>query len=265
MQTTSRDDSASAHALALTEAIAEQRLMLYYQPIVRMTTGRVMHYEALLRLRDRDGRIVAPGQFLPAVQESGLAGSYTKWVICEAVQAIRTRPGVKVYVNLFSECIGRPDLVEFIRDQVRGLEPGRLGFEISEDTVIANLSATSEWILAIKSLGCLFAIDDFGAGNTATVALVSLPVDCVKIDGSLVTGMTADPEKRSLVEAVYAMARGQVKVVIAEWVESEAIAGELLNIGITDGQGFFFGSPGPRLPKRMGRRRAIADAGRAAT
>lgn len=250
---------------ALSEAVAERRLMLFYQPIVRMPTGQVVHYEALIRLRDREGHVIVPGRFLPDVSRLGLATEYTKWVIGTAISALKARPRLRIHVNLFSECVGNPSLLQFVREQVAGLAPGQFGFEMSEDTVIANMSATADWILALKQIGCQFAIDDFGAGNTATDVLVSLPVDCVKIDGSLVMGITADRQKRSLVEAVGTMARGQKKIVVAECVESEAIAGELISIGIEIGQGYFFGAPGPRLPQRMGRRRAVAAAGRAAT
>lgn len=265
MPKTTRDGSVSPHKLALPDAIVEGRLLLYYQPIVRMTTGRVQHYEALLRLRDRAGRIIAPAEFLAEVQTLGLAQRYTEWVIAAAVDAMQERPGVRIHVNLFSECIGKSCLLEFIQKHVRNLASGRLGFEMTEDTVIANLSSTADWILTVKGLGCPFVIDDFGAGNTATEALVSLPVDAVKIDGALVTGLTQDPAKRSLVEAVSKMAKAQEKAVIAEWVESETIAQELLDMGICDGQGYFLGAPNAKLPKRMGRRRAIATASSAAT
>lgn len=231
------------------DALHANRFVLYYQPVVRLADGQIDHHEALIRLLDEGGEVLSPGAFIPVAERFGLMPELTRWVIERVISTLQEHPRVRIFVNLSGHCIADDDLLSFVEARLRelALEPGRLGFEITETTVVRDFEVASRWIERLRALGCVFALDDFGSGFSSFSYLRSLPVDELKIDGSLIRALEDDPAQRAIVQAIQILAHSLGKEVVAEFVENEAIARILKELGITYGQGYYLGKPSPEL------------------
>lgn len=234
----------SRWATRVRDALRDGGLELVYQPVVNLESGAADHHEALLRLRQADGRLVGAHQFLPAAERFGLMPLIDRWVVQRATETI-ARQDVSVFVNLASVSLNDEGLLEFVERRVRdlGIRPGRLAFEITETTAITDVMTTQRWIRRVKDLGCLFALDDFGVGFSSLAYLRALPVDYVKIDRSFVYDLHVDAVNRALVHAIRTVATTLGKGVIAEGVEHDGQLAALRELGVEHGQGFHWGQP----------------------
>lgn len=237
-------------ASRLREALREDGLVLCYQPVVNLTTGRADHYEALLRLRERDGSLIGPDRFMRAAERFGLMPQIDRWVIHHVTDLLRENDGLSVFVNLAASSLADESLLDLIAERLRDCEiaPGRLAFEITETVAITDIAKAQNWIRRVKDMGCLFALDDFGVGFSSLAYLRALSVDYVKIDRSFVADVHLDETSRALVKAVSTVALTLGKEVIAEGVECEEHATVLREIGIEHGQGYFWGEPSSVIP-----------------
>jgi EAL domain-containing protein (putative c-di-GMP-specific phosphodiesterase class I) len=247
---TSLLSEASRWASRVKEALREDRFVLHYQPIFRLKSGRAVHYEALIRLRDGPANLIAPGVFLPAAERFGLMPYVDGWVVDRVVEMLLKRPPVEIFVNLSGASLGDEPLLSRIEELVTasGLPAGRLAFEITETTAVRDIVAAREWMRRLKERGCRFALDDFGIGFSSFSYLQSLPADYVKIDGSFIRGLETDPAARALVRAIDTVAHTLGKETIAECVESLESVATLIELGVECGQGFALGKPAPELP-----------------
>ncbi|WP_216329350.1 putative bifunctional diguanylate cyclase/phosphodiesterase [Deinococcus aestuarii] len=237
-------------SVRLQEALRADGLELHYQPVVNLADRQVEHHEALLRLRDEDGGLVLPGQFLPAAERYGLLPDLDRWVIARGIQTLAEHPGLRLHLNLSGTSLGDEELPTFIEAELTraGVEPTRLGFEITETEAIRDLERARGWAERVGALGCPLALDDFGVGFTSFAYLRALPVDAVKIDGSFVRDLEHDEVSREIVGAITRLARAMGKRVVAEWVENEGVAEWARRLGVHLGQGYGLGRPGPGLP-----------------
>ena len=245
-----RTSEANLLAFRLREGLRLGRFLIHYQPIVRLNTGDIEHYEALIRLRDESGGLIPPGSFIFAAERFGLMPQLTRWLIREVVQRMRRHPGVRIFVNLSAQCLADEELLDYIQrilDEV-GVDATRLGFEITETVMVQDMMLAERWIERVRALGCRFALDDFGSGYSSLGYLRHLPVDQLKIDGSLVRAIATDPTQRVFVKVIQELGTAIGKEVVAEFVESEAIAVILREMGVALGQGYHLGRPGPDLP-----------------
>ena len=240
---------ASRWASRIKEALREDRFILHYQPIFRLGSGRAVHYEALIRLREGPENLIAPGVFLPAAERFGLMPYVDGWVVDRVVDLLVKRPAVEIFVNLSGASLGDEALLLHIEELVTasGLRAGRLAFEITETTAVRDIVAAREWMRRLKERGCRFALDDFGIGFSSFSYLQSLPADYVKIDGSFIRGVETDPAARALVRAIDTMAHTLGKETIAECVENLDSVATLVELGVECGQGFALGMPAPEL------------------
>ena len=240
---------ASRWASRIKEALREDRFILHYQPIFRLGSGRAVHYEALIRLREGPENLIAPGVFLPAAERFGLMPYVDGWVVDRVVDLLVKRPAVEIFVNLSGASLGDEALLLHIEELVTasGLRAGRLAFEITETTAVRDIVAAREWMRRLKERGCRFALDDFGIGFSSFSYLQSLPADYVKIDGSFIRGVETDPAARALVRAIDTMAHTLGKETIAECVENLDSVATLVELGVECGQGFALGRPAPEL------------------
>ncbi len=232
-------------AARIEEALDEDRFVLHAQPIVDLVTGAVVQRELLLRLRDRDDKLIAPLAFLPTAERCGLIGQIDQWVIKQAVEvAARGQP---VAVNLSAESAADPEVLELIEHELRRheLNPENIMFEITETAVMQNMDRGRLFAERIVALGCSFALDDFGTGFGSFTYLKQLPVQYLKIDIEFVRDVAGSQRDRSVVSAIVALARGFGQQTIAEGVENEETASVLRNLGVTFGQGYLFGRPVP--------------------
>jgi len=240
----------------LQAAIEVGDFQLMFQDIVPAATGVVggRHLEVLICLPDASGRLVAPGEFLPAARRYGLMGRIDRWVTGQVGEWLQWRAGTGrampelVTINLSGSSLGDPEFRDFAEQLVCGLpDGGSLCFEITAGEAIANLAEASTFIARMKQHGCRFALDDFGCGLASFAYLKRLPVDFVKIDGEFVRDAATDPVNLAMVEAIHRIGKVMGLQTIAETVESQAVYEKIRAIGVDYCQGYLFGGLKPLL------------------
>jgi diguanylate cyclase (GGDEF)-like protein len=247
----------------LRTAGARQELSLRYQPVVALATGRAIEVEALIRWDHRRRGALLPADFMALSEETGLIVPMGQWVLREACRQARLWqaewPGAApliVGVNLSASQFERDVLPAEISGILRetGLEPRRLQLEISEAVIMRDDPRTLDRLDALKAAGVRLAIDDFGTGYASLSYLKRLPVDCLKIDRSLIRGVGQDMEDTAIIRAVASLARSLGIVVTAEGVETAEQVSQLKMVGCDQGQGYYFARPvsADRLPELLG-------------
>ncbi|HXF51342.1 MAG TPA: bifunctional diguanylate cyclase/phosphodiesterase, partial [Dehalococcoidia bacterium] len=235
----------------LAEALEGDRLVLYAQPIVDLATRKAEQYELLLRLQNDDGSLALPGAFLGVAERFGLIREIDRQVVQRAIRLLAAlddkAPGARLSVNLSGKAFADEQLVPIIRRELNaaGVDPSRLVLEITETAAIRDLSQAQKFMRALKSLGCQFALDDFGVGFASFSHLKHLPVDYVKIDGSFVRHLTCDEVDQHVVRALVEVAKGLGCATVAEFVTDEETVRLLRTLGVDYGQGFHLGEPAP--------------------
>jgi diguanylate cyclase (GGDEF)-like protein/PAS domain S-box-containing protein len=232
------------------DALRDDRLLLYFQPVTRLSDGLVEHYEALIRMRGEDGALILPGAFIPAAERFGMMPPVDRWVVRQAIRTLRERPDIHIFMNLSGRSLLDDMLPDFIADELRenAVAAERLGLEITETAAVQDVVRAERWIRRIKALGCQVALDDFGVGFTSFAYLSSLPVDQIKIDGSFIRSLEADPRNRAIVQAMHTVAQSLGKETVAEFVENAAILQIVRAMGVTYGQGYYQGKASADLP-----------------
>jgi diguanylate cyclase (GGDEF)-like protein/PAS domain S-box-containing protein len=234
------------------EALDQQEFVLYYQPKVDMRSGRVLGFEALLRWEHPQQGLVAPLQFLPLIENTGLSSRVGDWVLAQALEHLsqwrRNGLDFSVSVNISARHLQEPDfamrLSELLARHAEPLAP-HLELEMLETAAHADIEATSALVARCQGIGVRFALDDFGTGYSTLTYLKRLPVDVLKIDRSFVHHMLDDEQDRAIVEGVIGLARTFGCTVVAEGVESPAQARTLLDLGCDIGQGTGIAAPMP--------------------
>ncbi len=226
-------------------ALRDDLFTLYFQPVIRVNDGKTIHHEMLLRLHDENGEIILPSRFIPVAERFGLMPQVDRWVVQSSLVALHKFPDLQPFINLSGLSLGDEVLLEFIEEKIResGIDPTRIGFEITETAVVKDMTRAERWIRRLKKLGCRFALDDFGIGFSSFAYLRLLPVDYLKIDGSYIRDMDRDATHRALVKAMNAVAHALGKKTIAEFVENEDIMNSLSDLQVDYGQGYYLGRP----------------------
>jgi diguanylate cyclase (GGDEF)-like protein/PAS domain S-box-containing protein len=232
----------------INRALEEDRLFLQAQPIFSLADGTVLHREVLLRMRDTDGATVLPMAFIPAAERYGLMPTLDRWVI-QAVLARLSAAGARrdevFAINLSGASLADDGLAEHIRDAFgsTGVDPALVCFEVTETAAIGNLAKASALMTELRSLGCRFALDDFGSGMSSFGYLKHLPVDFLKIDGGFVCDLLVDPIDQAMVEAINHIGHVMGLRTIAEFAEDDAIVRRLREIGVDYAQGYALARP----------------------
>lgn len=238
----------------LRRALEEDRFELYAQDIAPLLSADpAPHFEVLLRLRDEEGKMVPPIEFIPVAEKHNLMPAIDRWVIRNSMKLLRTSgvllqfPGTVCSINLSGQSFAAgsvlEDLERIIHEQA--VPPENLCFEVTETAAIADLASAQYHISRVRKLGCRFALDDFGAGLSSFSYLRSLPLDYVKIDGSFVRDVCKDNTARVMVMAIHNVGHSMNLETVAEYVEDEAIIAALKQIGVDYGQGYGIGKPIP--------------------
>jgi diguanylate cyclase (GGDEF)-like protein len=242
-------------AAELSEALQSNQFQLDAQPIVELKAGgsQTVGYELLVRLRNSAGQMLAPNKFLEACEQYGLTPALDRWVLCAAVDALRPHAhalaGTPLFftVNVSAQSLESRKYAGFALETLAaaGLPPSNFCFELKETTAVGQLVAADALIRDLTKAGAKVALDHFGCGLSSLAHLKQLPVSYLKVDGQFVRRMTADRVAESIVSGLARAAQTLGIVMIAEHVETAAVAERLRELEVTLGQGFHLGPPQP--------------------
>ena len=239
-----------ARAERVRAGLTEGRLVLHYQPKVDLRDGTVRGVEALARLRDEDGTLLAPGQFLPELDRGGELTALTAQVLAQAAaQAAGWRAAgtpLPVAINVpASSLTGR--FGERVRDALQRHDlPGELLYvEVTEESLLNDRRAGRAAIEAVRALGVRVAVDDYGTGWSSLTYLRELPLDELKLDRSFISGMARDERVTRIVRSTVALAHGLDLSVVAEGVETAEDRDAATEAGCDLAQGYLFARPMP--------------------
>jgi EAL domain-containing protein (putative c-di-GMP-specific phosphodiesterase class I) len=232
-------------------ALQHELFVLHYQPIVSLRDGRVSHYEALLRLADDpSGRLIAPGDFLPAAERYGLIRDLDRLVLAKVAALLGEQRDVRVAINLSAASVTDAHMLAHVERQLalHEVDPTRLVIEVTETEAISDMERARAFCADLQALGCAVALDDFGAGFGSFRYLKHLPFSYLKIDGDFIRGLPRSPKDQLVVKALVGVARGMGKRTIAEFVGDGPTLALLRDYGVDFAQGFEVGRPQPVVP-----------------
>lgn len=235
---------------ALRHALEQQAFILHYQPKVALDTGAVVGVEALIRWHHPERGFIAPSQFIPIAEGSGLIVPLGRWVLQEACRQARTwqdsgLPAITMAVNVSAIEFRQKDFLQSIREVLEEtrLEPNWLELEITEGVLMQDVDSNLSILHELKGLGVRLAIDDFGTGYSSLSYLRYFPVDVLKIDQSFVRDISTDANDAALVGAIVSMGKSLKLRIVAEGVETQAQLSFLRAHQCDEGQGFLFSCP----------------------
>jgi sensor c-di-GMP phosphodiesterase-like protein len=235
----------------LARAIENGELVPYYQPIIDLTTARVVSAEVLVRWRRRDGTLVPPAQFIPLAESSGLIVEMTRALmrrVClEAGKAIGARPQFMIGFNLSAQHFNDEVIVEDVRAIFSGspIALDQVLLEVTERQPLENLTMARRVIAALQGLGVLVGIDDLGTGHSGLSYMLKLGVDFIKIDKIFVDAIGTERYSTTIIETLVGLGRDMKMEIIAEGVETFEQVQHLRERGIRKAQGYVFAPPLP--------------------
>ena len=247
----------------LRRALDDDLFVLHFQPIVAVADRRISHHEALLRLADEpNGRLVAPGRFLPAAERYGLIRAIDRMVIDRVAALLGgawepADAGVagsggtaRIAVNVSALSVTDGQLLAYLAGRLErhGVDPARLVIEVTETVAISDMDSARAFCAGVLALGCEVALDDFGAGFGSFQYLKHLPFTYLKIDGDFIRRLPVSRTDQLLVKALAEVVRGMGRRTIAEFVGDETTMSMLRSYGVDYAQGFEVGCPLAALP-----------------
>ncbi|BCO10226.1 hypothetical protein GF1_26020 [Desulfolithobacter dissulfuricans] len=251
-------------------AIAEDRIVPFFQPIYNNRTNKIDKYEALVRLIDTDGSVISPFHFLDIAKKAKLYTDITRIMIEKSFQVFARR-NEELSVNISTQDILDADLVAFLIEKIKGYKMqnrincecsdtdqatlnNRIVFELTESEEVENYDETIRFIKKIKECGGKMAIDDFGTGYSNFVYILNMGINYLKIDGSLIKTILTDDKSLTLVKAIVGFTRELGIKTIAEFVSDAELQKKVEEIGIDYSQGYYIDKPLPqeKLPPPIG-------------
>ncbi len=224
----------------------DDHLQLVYQPVISIQSGEILEFEVLMRMITDKGKVILPGGFIPAAERFDLIHRIDKVTTRKAINQLALMDSDTSFaINLSGHSLDNDELLPLIRNQIEttGIDASRLTFEINESTVITNMNAASKFIQELKVIGCQFALDDFGSGFNSFYYLEHLPIDKIKIEGSLVRNLINNPVNQAMVQSIHQIVHAMGKQTIAESVEDDETFQLLKSFGVDFAQGHFIGKP----------------------
>ncbi len=254
----------------LRRALANDLLVLHYQPIVSLADGRVAHHEALVRLIDEhDGNLIGPASFLPAAERYGLIGEIDRIVLEKVAEQLGRSygdgprdgtgrdgageqahdPGGGIAMNLSALSVTDRQMLAHVERALarHGADPSRLVIEVTETASISDMRRARDFCEGVHELGGAIALDDFGAGFGSFHYLKHLPFRYLKIDGAFIRGLPDSPHDQLVVKALVGLVHAMGQQTVAEFVGDRRTLELLRELGVDYAQGFHVGRPGPAL------------------
>lgn len=227
----------------LKAAFINDKIEVFFQPLINNNTMKVDKYECLVRLIDEEEKVISPFFFLDISKKSNQYTKLTKIVIEKSFKRFENLP-FEFSVNISYEDIEEPGFLDFIKEMLRKYKVGnRVVFEILEDENVKNYSFLISFIDEIKALGCKVAIDDFGSGYSNFEHLLKMNVDYLKIDASLIKNIATDENSYKITKTIIEFAKSLNLQTIAEFVENEKIFDIIKDLGADFSQGYYFSAP----------------------
>ena len=230
----------------LARAIDERELVVQYQPLVDLVTGRTTSVEALVRWNHPVRGRIPPIEFIPLAEATGLIVPLGRYVLEEACSCVAERhPDVQVQVNLSAIELEQPDVLDAVKDAIArsGIAPGRLVLEVTETLLVKDAVRGVETLEQLRDLGVQLALDDFGTGYSSLSYLRNLPLDSLKIAREFVEGMAFSEHDAAFVRLIVGLAKTIGLKVVAEGIETREQLDMLRDIGCDIGQGYYFSKP----------------------
>ncbi len=235
------------------DALAHNKFMLVFQPVLDLKSKTITHYETLIRMIGDDGELIEPSNFIPVAEKMGLIHDIDLWVVNRAIDILHQLPekhkNTSFNINLSSHAFQDAALLPLLKEKLAntGIDAGRITFEITETAAVANFSQTRDMIMNIRQLGCRFALDDFGSGFSSFNYIKEFPVDYLKIDGAFISNLLHDQIDQTLIKSMIEIAKKLNKKTVAEFVESKKVLDLLVQYGADYAQGYFIGKPSAEL------------------
>ncbi len=222
------------------QALVDQRFRLAPQPIGGLAASADGFYDVLVRMLDEQGEDILPGQFMPAAERNHLIKNIDRWVIASTITLCAEKPVTRAFVRLSQPSVEDENLVRWLLEQVEAARvgPERLVFQVPEIAAEKHLKATRDLAEELRSLGFGFAIEHFGVGNRPMQVLNHVPMEFLKIDGSLMQGIAREPHLQTKVADLVAGAREKGILTVAERVEDANTLAVLWQIGVEYIQGY---------------------------
>ncbi len=239
-------------SLIVRDAVENERIVPYFQAIVENETGRIVKYECLARLIDKNEKILSPALFLPIAKNIKVYNQMTKLIIMQSFTAFE-KSEYEFNINLSIEDIMNSKMFEFIIDLLSSSNAAkRVTFEILESEAIKDFKKVERFINEVKRYGAKIAIDDFGSGYSNFFYLTKMQVDYIKIDGALIENIDVDEASVIVVETIVTFAKKLGIKVVAEYVHSSMVLDKVKKLGIEYSQGFYIDEPSLMPTKERG-------------
>jgi len=240
----------------LRQAIEHEEFLVYYQPILSISDHRLLGFEALLRWQSPIRGLLTPIHFLEVAENTGLISAIDRWVMKESLMQLRywdsifpTIVPLTMSVNISAKHVAQMGLVDEIATALTetGMDASRLNLEITENTVMENVTRTNEVLTNIQAMGVQLQVDDFGIGYSSLGYLSSFSLNALKIDRSFINSLGEESTNLKIIQAILMMSRGLGMKVIAEGVETQAQFTKLREMGCEFAQGYLIAMPLPKL------------------
>jgi EAL domain-containing protein (putative c-di-GMP-specific phosphodiesterase class I) len=240
-----RQDCSLAVEATLRAALRKNRFLFAFQPVVCASTGKVDYFECLLRMRDEQGAIVCGVEFIRTAEELGLIGLIDQYVLQKTVQELSVDPEIRLGFNISGLTVCNQEWLHSLVGLLhkRPEIARRLVVEITETAAVSDIQDSVSFVDTLRRIGCRVALDDFGAGYTSLRHLEMLPLDIVKIDGSIVRKLASNRQQRGVLRHLVGLTKDFGFSTVAECIEKAADAVLLRAEGIGYLQGYFIGRP----------------------
>jgi PAS domain S-box-containing protein len=243
------DDEANRVLLLISEAIENQSFTLLFQPIISLRGDSDEHYEVFLRMSDREGCLLAPGDFLRTAIDNGVAGKIDRWVILQSIKMLSAHRAnghnTRLTLNLTSNSVADPEFIQWLGVAIKAarLPSDAVIFQITEQDASTYIRQTREFVEGLKNLHCRSSLSRFGLEPDPFEILSHIPVDFVKLDGSLVKSVEEEAEQKESVKEMICELQNAGKLTIVPMVESASLVSTLWQVGVNYIQGHYLQEP----------------------